>query len=91
VNPMLESKVWGSIGSKGGKVRGGGGQGSKELMYIAGFEDRVVVRVIVGDDKLQEGGQREKRRREVVQSSSGLWAFSQSVPRMISWVPTSVM
>jgi hypothetical protein len=68
----------------------GRGQGSRELMYIAGFEDRVVVRVMLGDDKLQEGGQQEKRRREVVRSSSGLWAFSQSVPRMISWVPTFV-
>jgi hypothetical protein len=51
---------------------GVGGQGSKELMYIAGFEGRVVVRVILGDDSLQDGGQREKRRQEVVQSSLGL-------------------
>ena len=35
-------------------------------------------------EREQDEGQREKMRREEDQSSSGLWALSQLVPRMIS-------
>ena len=40
--------------------------------------------------KVQDGGQREKVICEVVQSSSGLWAFNQSVPRIMSCVAREV-
>ena len=39
---------------------------------------------------MQDGGHCVKARREVVQLSSGLWAFSQLVPRIRSCVPTAV-
>ena len=41
-------------------------------------------------DKMQDGGQHEKVSWKVVQLSSGLWAFSQSVPSMISCVAREV-
>ena len=42
------------------------------------------------DNWEQEGGQRVKAIREEDQLSSGLWALSQSVPRMRLCVPTVV-
>ena len=63
-----------------------GEPGSRRLMYIAG-------EVVGGDwttslfvDRVQVFGHRVKASFEFVQSSSGLWALSQSVPRMTSWV-----
>ena len=64
--------------------------GSMQLMYtvencdIKGYRNRgYFVRTWVS-------GQQENDNLELVQSNSGLWAFSQSVPRIISWVPTFV-
>ena len=64
--------------------------GSRELIYIEGVFEVTgwTVRALV--DKVQDGGHRVKARWEEVQSSSGLCALSQSVPRMISWEPTLV-
>lgn len=42
------------------------------------------------EDSVQDGGQRVKARRDAVQSNSGLCAFSQSVPNIISCVATEV-
>ena len=42
------------------------------------------------EDRVQDEGQRVKARREEVQSNSGLCAFSQSVPNIISCVATEV-
>jgi hypothetical protein len=39
---------------------------------------------------LQVVGQRDRARRGFFQSTSGLWARSQSVPKMISWSPNDV-
>ena len=41
-------------------------------------------------DKMQDGGQCEKVSWEVVQLSSELWVFSQSVPRMMLCVVREV-
>jgi hypothetical protein len=59
-------------------------------MYIAGLDvlDVWIVRGRVV--RAHVGGHRVNARAECVQSSSGLWALSQSVPRMTSWVPTAV-
>ena len=40
--------------------------------------------------RVQEVGQQEKVIWEFVQLNSGLWAFSQSVPSIISWVAREV-
>ena len=40
--------------------------------------------------RAQEVGQRENMIWEFVQLSSGLWAFSQSVPSIMSWVAREV-
>jgi hypothetical protein len=42
------------------------------------------------DDWIQDGGQRVNARRDEDQSNSGLCAFSQSVPNIISCVATEV-
>ena len=42
------------------------------------------------EDVMQDGGQRVKARRDEVQSSLGLCAFSQSVPNIMSCVATEV-
>jgi hypothetical protein len=42
------------------------------------------------EDWRQDGGQRVNARREDVQSNSGLCAFSQSVPNIMSFVATEV-
>jgi hypothetical protein len=41
-------------------------------------------------DKVQDGRQHVNASRSMAQSTSGLWALSQSVPRMISWSPRAV-
>ena len=42
------------------------------------------------EDWIQEGGQRVNARRDEVQSNSGLCAFSQSVPNIMSFGATEV-
>jgi hypothetical protein len=44
-----------------------------------------------GVDKVQEAGQCVNVICDVVQLMSGLWALSQSVPRIMSWSPMVVM
>ena len=47
--------------------------------------------IIIGDLlTLQVLGQRVRARRGFAQSTSGLWARSQSVPKMMSWSPSDV-
>jgi hypothetical protein len=66
------------------------GAGSRELIYTVGVSF-VDVWIMSGHvDKIQVVEHRVNARRKLVQSSSGLWALSQSVPRIISWVPTEV-
>jgi hypothetical protein len=65
-------------------------RGSRRLIMVAG-ELIVVGRMIIGiADNEHDLGQRVRANCEVVQLTSGLWAFSQSVPRMMSWVPIAV-
>jgi hypothetical protein len=51
----------------------------------------IVGHMIIGVvDSEHDQGQRVRASCKVVQLTSGLWAFSQSVPRIISWVPMAV-
>ena len=68
----------------------GGGAGSTELIKTEGSFEGGGWMTSGREDWEQEEGQRVKAMREVDQSSSGLWALSQSVPRMMSCVPTVV-
>jgi hypothetical protein len=68
----------------------GSGSGLRRLMYMAGLVVLEVWMVSGLTDRAQDVGQRVNARVEHVQSSSGLWALSQSVPSMTSWVPTTV-
>ena len=69
---------------------GGTEEGSRKLIYIEGVFEVAGWTIRAFVDKVQDGGHRVKARQEEVQSSSGLWALSQSVPRIISWGPTLV-
>jgi hypothetical protein len=64
--------------------------GSIQLIIMAGVADQCGWMVRDREDRMWDGGHRVKARRKVVQSSLGLWALSQLVPRIRSCVPTAV-